>query len=103
MCNFGGVLVCFKAPQVIPQLSTTSLQRRMGTLTVPSRGAAGMTQGSAGGEDAALKPSHNHGSEEATIELREGNEGDILILPDSGAASWMTKVRTEASVSGELD
>lgn len=46
-----------------------------------------MTQGNAGGEDAALKPSHNHGSEEAIIELREGNEGDILILFGSGAAS----------------
>lgn len=49
--------------------------------------AAGMTQGNAGGEDAALKPSHNHGNEEAIIELREGNEGDILILFGSGAAS----------------
>lgn len=46
-----------------------------------------MTLGSAGGEVEALKQSHNHGSEEAIIELREVNEGDVLTLPDSARAS----------------
>lgn len=37
---------------------------------------------------------------EAIVEVREVSEGDAAILPDSGRALGMTKVRTEAGGPG---